>query len=474
MKSFLKRNLIFTIQPIVTRFITFVVLPIYTLKISPSDFGVLEVILTIGIFFKTVVSMSTTTSFWKFTNNKYGEEYKTIVFNIILIPLLLSLGLFPILILVALFFLKEINLYLIVLYCLSEVFLSIFNIANLVIRNHANARAFIYITSLYIFSFISLTYLTVVHLDLGITGVIYTYFLSATVCLIFSYFYVLRNFINITAKFHFIKEVIKYSYPLTFSNLLFILMGFSDRFFLLNSSGQYQLGLYSYYSKISSLIRVFFVDTFFSLWNPIRWKIYHHPWGKDIFYNVFISFRLLSLLGPIPLYLFLSRFTIVFTQNHEYLSDLGLIGVLCVGSLLYALYFLSISGLLFTSKTKYISYVVSLSLIFNLICNSFFVDTFGMLATSVINTLTYGFLAFSSHIISKKYYKIPVSLTFDLFYYIIVILNVCVLTYSHLLAEDLGVLLAAEVIFISLCLIFYKFKVFKINYTFLKKLNEIR
>lgn len=474
MRSFLKRNLIFTIQPIVTRFITFVVLPIYTLKISPSNFGILEVILTIGIFFKTIVSMSTTTSFWKFTSNKEGEDYKVIVFNIILIPLLLSLGLLPILLIVSLIYLQEIDIYLILLYCISEVFLTIFNIANLVIRNHSNAKAFIYITSLYIVSFIGLTFLTVVHLNLGITGVVYTYFISALICVTFSYFYVLRKFILIIPNFNLVKEVIKYSYPLTFSNLLFILMGFSDRFFLLNSSGQYQLGLYSYYSKIASLIRVFFVDTFFSLWNPIRWKIYHHPWGKDIFYNVFITFRVLSLIGPIPLYLLLSGFTIIFTQNSEYLSDIGIIGILCVGSLLYALYFLSISGLLFTSKTKYISHIVSLSLIFNLICNYFFVDAFGMVSTSIINTLTYGVLALSSHIISKRFYKIPINRTFDIFYYIIILLNIAVLTYSHLEGISVSILLMIELIFILLCVLLYKFKVFKINYTFLKKLNEIR
>ncbi|ALM49898.1 hypothetical protein AMR72_13875 [Flavobacterium psychrophilum] len=406
MKKFLLNSGILALQPFITKIIVYFVLPLYTLCLTPVQFGEVEYLLAIGVFFKTFISMSMTSSFWKYVGDNQRWKEGEVVFSILLISSVLGC------VITLLFFLyccifqdfKAINVSLII-YFVSEIISLAYMVVNLVIRNNFNVRKFLFITFLYVVTFVLCNYLFVYYLDLGIKGVFYSYLLSASIVLIGAVS-ILKDHIVIKFDKSLIFDILKYSFPLMLTNLIAIIIMFSDRILIKNLRGSYELGIYSYGFKFGSLIKSVVIDVFFIIWNPIRWKIYRNPNGEKIFAviskAIFILFPIVGFLTVI-----VSKFVgELLAVNDDYTTGFKIIPFITFGYIFYGLYYYSSMGLLFKDKTGLIAKIVFSVSCFNVILNFILITGFGYIGAGLCAFVTYIAMFFLGHFYCNKYYNI--------------------------------------------------------------------
>lgn len=460
--SFVKNNIIFTIQPILTRLVTFVVLQSYTEYLKIEDFGVLELILTLGVFFKTLISMGTTSSYWKFIDRKGISNQKEITFNILLIPFICSIPTFLLILGYILLFDPTLQEYLllVLLYCLSETISTVYSISNLIVRKYQMQKKFLSISILYFFGFLIGNYIFVIYLELNIYGVVLNYIVTNTILFIFCYLFIIKEHILFSINFLLIKKILSFSYPLVISNILFISLGMSDRFLINRFDSVKSVGLYSYINKISNISRILIIDMGLILLNPYRFKIYNSKNGVSTYSKLNIIVKIAILILPYPLYFFTKYFGQFFTKNVEYLENFEYSFFLIIANLFYALYYLNISGLMFKNKTKYVAYIIGVTLCFNITANYLLIPIYGYLAACVSNMFSFYFMHVLSYYISNKYYKLSVPVVLTSYYNIVCLFNI--FCYILIFTDIITLRYINEFLFITnliyLLYVFFKYK----------------
>lgn len=369
MSGGLKSNFFLLLQPFASKVVAYFVIPIYTLCLSPAEYGYVEYILTIGIFFKTFISMSTSSSFWKFITDKNNWDYKVVVFNILLIPIVL--GVFIILIYLWIcYFVGKADLFNhnILIYFLSETIAIIYLITNLLIRHRFVMLHFVMITICYIITFVGFNYLFVYYWDLKSNGVFYSYLFSnifvGLLCL-----NILTNSIRFKFDWKLTKEIIKYSFPLMLSNIVVIIMLFSNKLIIRYFAGDYDLGIFSYGYKYGSVLKSFIFDCFFIIWNPIRWSVFRKSNYKEVFNILTKCYYVLCPLMSMCVITIIYYVAKSLTLDVEYMRGIVLMPFISISTMLWGIYYFAITGLLLIDKTKIIFYITLCVTLLNVIMN---------------------------------------------------------------------------------------------------------
>jgi O-antigen/teichoic acid export membrane protein len=406
MKKFLLSSGVLALQPFITKLISYFVIPLYTFNLSPEQFGNVEFILAIGVFFKTFISMSMTSTFWKYVNEEDKWDVREVVYNIILISF--SLGgiiLLPVVIYMLVFdqfTLFNTNL---AVYFLSEILSVLYMVSNLVIRSDFSLKKFLIITFSYVVFFIASNYFFIDYLKLKEDGVFYSYLCSA-VFVSLSSFLILYNKIRFKVNRVLIRDIVKYSFPLMLTNIVAIVIMFSDRILIRNIKGSYDLGLYSFGFKFGALIKSLVIDVFFIVWNPVRWKIYKNEQGELIF-SVFskILFIVFPLVGFISVILSVWIGELL-ASNDIYNEGLKIVPLVTFGYIFYGLYYYSVMGLLFKEKTKHIAKIVFICSCFNVAVNILLIYMLGYIGAAIGAFVTYLFMFLYGYFESDKHYSI--------------------------------------------------------------------
>jgi O-antigen/teichoic acid export membrane protein len=403
-RRFLMSNGLLATQPFISKVVAYVVIPLYTLHLTPAEFGNVEYVLAIGVFFKTFISMSTTSSFWKFINEKNLYKSEQVVFSVLIIPIFFGSIIITILLFTKLIAPEFMDLN-VLIYCFSEIISIFYMVVNLVIRNSFNATRFLLITFLYVLSFVSSSYLFVGILELKEGGVFYSYLLSSILVATGS-LSILRKHVVCELHPKLIRKIVSYSLPLMMTNMVVIIAGFNDRILIKLLQGEEQLGIYMYGVKFSALIRSLFIDVFFILWNPIRWKVYHMDSGKKIFSSLSRVLFIVFLLSGFAWSSFSTLVGTTMLQDNSYAPGLIIIPVVTFGHVFFAMYYFSVMGLLFTEKTKIILYISLIVVVVSITLNALLIPLLGFYGSALAG-LGSNLLMFQlGEYFSQRYYPI--------------------------------------------------------------------
>jgi len=403
-KKLLKEGVVYSVGPILEKLIGIVLIPIYTAYLTPSDYGVLQYIITIGAFFIPVIGAGLATSFWRFRsddNLDQGEVALHVVLGQLMVGTCVVIGM------VFVYF----NAYnttvgfLLTVYIVSRALMVVYQCTLLVLQAHHRVYFYLFLSVAYATSLALSSIVFIVLFELNYSGVIYSAF---SVTLLFSVFFSwpLIKEVKWSFSWKLFKEIFKYGIPLAYANMAAIVITFSDVIFLKWLATDYEVGLYSFGYKFAMLVNVFLVTSFFKSWNPMRWEIYKKKNGKEIFNRVYEGlltllpfFALLVIAGSVLLASFLS-------QNPDYLLGLLIVPVVGGAYVFYAIYYFNIMGILFADKTKYISRIMMGCAGLNLILNYLLIPKYGMYGASVATLISYMCMAALSIVVSQRLYTI--------------------------------------------------------------------
>lgn len=271
-KGIFTHTFIYSLGNFLTRGLNFILLPIYSHYIAPSDFGVYSVIISFVTIASTILNFGLPGIFVK-NLSEFDDRNKKSKFisNVISV---ISIFSFPLLFFIIYFskhlsfiiigdekYNLEIILGVLSVYALNySYYFSVFFIAE------QNSKKYVGINSISAVLNFILNILLIVVCNLGINGIFISQIISSIILILLSN-EVIRNYYKYELDFKFIFSILTISFPLLFSGIFTIVVELIDRLLVLKILGEEKAGIYSFGYRIA-LIYNLFILSFKSAWIP--------------------------------------------------------------------------------------------------------------------------------------------------------------------------------------------------------------
>lgn len=436
-KGIFTHTFIYSIGNFLSRGLNFILLPIYSHYISPSEFGIYSVIISVitiastilnfgvpGIFVKNLSALENDDQKRKFISNVISG------ISIVSVPVLLLIMLFSKLISFVLIgndqYYIEIILGVISIYALNySYYLSVFYIAE------QNSKKYVLINSLSAVANFLLNVFLVVLFKLGINGIFISQILSSLFLIVLSSD-VVKNFFKVEFDLNYLKPILITSFPLLLSGICTIVVELIDRFIVLKFLGEEQAGIYSFGYRIA-LIYNLFILSFKSAWIPhyFNLKVSEEEeakhLGRILTKLIFISsIIILTIQFLIELLFNLDLKSFQFFDK-SYSESSGIIIFVMIGYFFNMIMgFYSIAPYKFNKTIHFLSADL-ITLAFNLILNFTLIPILGIKGAAIATM--FAFLSGAFYLIFYASKRIRISYEFNL---ILLVIVLSIVTYISL------------------------------------------
>lgn len=259
MKSFkqlVENFFIFTFSTLLSRAITFVLLPIYSYRLSLDEYGSFELVLATVALLLPLMTISAHEGMLKYCLESKSQDTNKITFqNTLFIAAITSGAGVVILLLMSEFIFEIVRINFLVAFLMFAIAYEIFSkYLKGIGENYLFAKASVLLA---LGTGIS-TYLLVYVQNRGLDAVFVSQFMGYTISLIYMSWVI--GICDIFRSFKFdlrvIKKLIRISWPLVPNALMWWVISLSDRWFISVYSGMDSLGMYTVSAKVSSLVIV--------------------------------------------------------------------------------------------------------------------------------------------------------------------------------------------------------------------------
>lgn len=257
-----QNSIIYSTVTFLQKAISFLLLPVYTYYLTPEDYGVLNVLLSVSSFLSVffLLSLNGAATRFHFLANSDEKKIKKIwgtVFSFVFINTFV-LGLCSILFHKYLIdpFAKGISFFPLVLLSLVNTILTpIYLFYQTYLQTIQDGKRFgINIFFNFIIN-VSLILFFLMHLEYGVIGILWANFITTLIFLIYSTVQFLPK-IKLGIDREIVKSSVKYSFPLIPHSLSGWTMAMIDRILLNNISGSAQTGIYSLGYQFGNIVNV--------------------------------------------------------------------------------------------------------------------------------------------------------------------------------------------------------------------------
>lgn len=410
-KRLVKHSSIYLIGAAFQSLIGFVLIPVYTRYLSPSEYGQLEILNTILLILNIILSFGFASALQKVHERdcKTNEEKKTLIGTIYLfvIPVASLITL-----IIALFakFLTQITLndikytpyiYLILITNLVVIFL---NLSFAVLRVKEKSKKFALFSFGKFFFAVCLNIYFVVQLKLGVLGILFGNFLAQTILSITFLPTVLKS-----AKFAFSKRLFYklsiFGFAIIPASIAMWIMDLSDRYFLKHFSDFHEVGLYSLGYKVGFLIYIGLVLPFQLAWPKISFAVASRKDCKKIYARTLTYFTFIASFAALFLSLF-GKQIIQIIADPKFFQAYKIIPLIAFSYVLYGIHFVLVPGLHIKEKSKYYPIMIGVPAGLNLLLNYYFVPKFGMIGAATTTLICFALVVVLTYIITARFYAV--------------------------------------------------------------------
>jgi len=345
-KQALNQTTIYAISNICNKAVSFLMLPVFTRFLSPTDFGVIALLVFSLAIFQTVLGARLGHALPKFYHEKKSNgENPNLVISLLLffyrVPLSnLIFGTEEYALVTGIFFI-----------CLITQAIEIYGFVYL--RIMEKAKLFLYVSIIKLFLQLALNIYLIVFLKLGVMGVAISAAAFTGILAIYFTWYLVKE-AGLGYEHQTAKDLILYSIPLWFSTLAIIYIWSSSRYFIRIYSSLEDVGLFELAGKMASILIAIFWEPFVMYWNTKRFDLYYQK-SKKAVYSITFDVAILALtIGAIGVSIFAEP-VITLMANETFHSSSSAVTLLVLGSMFYALSEYNNLGLMVKNKTKYIA-----------------------------------------------------------------------------------------------------------------------
>lgn len=409
LKAALRDSLVYGLASILSRGLAIFLLPIYTRVLSPADYGVYDLLVTLVALANLVVALEVSQGLARYWADT-GDAAARIRFAST--ALLFTLGMYLIICGLALVF--------------AEPFTALLMGAVAYVDAFRLGMAFVLLNGLYYlvlnqfrwelrsreFAFISLGYavLTLVFalgfcvlLDWGLEGVLLAQIAATLICLLVA-LWRLRSSFRPAFDVEALQKMLVFSLPLVPSGIAIFTSLYINRFALLQYASIEEVGLYGLATRIAGLITLLILGVQAAL-TPL---VYQHAQQQETpgqLARLFSWFAALALLGCLGLGLLASELVQLFATA-DYASAAPLVSILAPAMLLSQMYVFA-PGIGIRKKTLYQLVVTLLAAAVSVLANWILVPAFGMAGAAWATLLSSVIFLWGWFWVSQRLYPVP-------------------------------------------------------------------
>jgi len=408
--SLIKSSAVYLGTSVINKALPFLMLPVLTQYLPPSDFGILSLFLVFYSLYNAFVGMNIHANISKNFFSCSRQELAIIVGNIFYI-LCFSAVLLMLITLVMSYFRDRIfsipSNTLLILPLLS-VFMMVNSINLTILRNEA--RPYIYgifeITNSFINVTVTLIFLLI--FDKGWLSQIYGLAVANAVMFVVSIVYMTnRNYIKTVFVRSKIEEILKLSMPFIPHILGGIIIAVSDRMFIEKMVGLEAVALYSVGYSFGMIIMLF-TDAFIKAWSPWFYKCLAKPDESKkkqiVRYTrtyVVVTFMAAGAISVV------AKFILPFMVTEEFHGANEFVFAIAIGYAVQGIYKIFYPYLVHIGKTSFLAISSLSAAILNLFLNYVLIKWFGVIGAAYSTIGAFSLSALMVFWFQNKYYPMP-------------------------------------------------------------------
>lgn len=388
-KELIKNTFIIAMGKFSTQIVSFLLVSLYTAKLTTQEYGSYDLIITIITFITPFITLTLEESMFRFLiDAKSKKEEKCIITQTVLTILtMLSIACLIIFLIIKIFSIK-ITIYFIP-YVIAVVLMAMM---NALVRGLGKIK--LYSLSNFILSVLTivLNIVLILGTNLKVDGLLLSVIIANIIMVIFlSVRLHLAKYINpklINRKL--MKEMLVYSIPLIPHSLSWTIINLSDRIIVTSFLGAASNGIYAISNKFPTIINT--VYNYFAIaWKESAAKALHDDESSKYYNKIYVSLRNLVYSATIVVIAFVPFiFGILINSNYAE-------AYLYIPILVFSVYFSNMAsfyGGIFSAykQTKIIGYTTLVSAIINLNVNFIFINIFGIYAAAISTLVSSVFL----------------------------------------------------------------------------------
>ena len=410
LKRLVKQSAIYGVGSIASPFIGFVLLPVYSRYLTPSEYGILAVTSVAINFVAALVSLGMSSGlirfYFTYTEKKDKDQVvvSSLIFSFlasVVFAAVLWLFSHPVSSVLFGFDKGELYLKLILLIAVADT-----GIANClaVLRAEERPATYSVMTVLRLVLTFSLNIVFVVVLKRNVQGILEAELISGVLCYATALSIAARGkaFSFSWAK---TKQMLSFGVPLVPGNVASLVITLSDRYFLKHFATLEDVGLYSVGFRIAAALRIGFIEPFRIAWPPYMFSVVDKPDAREIYKNVLVYFTFVCVWAGLLLSAF-AREALIVLATPAYYSGYKVVPLLVFSHILLGMCSILVAGIQISNKTKYASYSFIVAAGVSLGMNFLLVPRFGMMGAAVASVTAYSVLNFLYFAISQRFYYI--------------------------------------------------------------------
>lgn len=407
--NYLKKLASFSIGTLITALISALSIPVFTRILNPSDYGEVNLFITIGTIIGVISLGGFDQGFIRFYSN--SKRINLFIRSLILSSFFLigsSLLITFISVQNKELFSFNNSAMILILYVAFTVILRYFTLILRMQQEGLKYSVIQVLTKLFefitIFIFLSYWNNSTVYYLIGII-------LSQLIVIIVALF-ITNNFweTNDSDKKKIENnDLLSYSIPLLFAGIITILFQSADKLIISNYLSLTELGIYIAAFKIVALLNIL-QTTFTLLWTPVSFEKYHENLNnRDFFAQIssYVTMFMFLLAGLIMIF----KEYIVLMLGSEYREAVLLIPFLIFIPVMFTISETTVIGINFKLKSYWHILISSIILVFLISLMVFLIPNFGLIGAAISINLSYVLFFYLRTFIGFYYYRYELKLT---------------------------------------------------------------
>ncbi len=410
MGKFFKQYAAYSLGIAINRLASLLLLPLYTRFLSPSDYGILDILLTITALFQPLVLLGVDTSiqilfFQAETKKKQNELITTSIVTVAFLGGIFTAFIFliiPEIINIILNSKAYTNIVFILCFyiwldSLQRLFQNNFRLSQQPLIYNIIAFSKIVLMAAFNILFLAVQ-------KQGVAGIINGLVMADLIVTGISAGWVFKHHLQMPAITH-IKPLLNLGLPLIPVSAAYWVLNASDRFFLAKMSNLEEVGLYGIAYRLAAAMGIF-TSAIQLGWRPFALRIQTELKARNIYATMPVYYLvgvgwlglLLVVFSPMLLKIFA---TTAYEQAAVLLSPL------VFAQVSYGLYYIVSTGIEIKQLTYHLTWTIALAAIANTGLNILLIPSFGALGASLATVISYGLAAVLVGIISQHLYPLP-------------------------------------------------------------------
>ena len=402
------RNLgIYAVGGIGSRLMTFLLVPIYSFFIAPSEFGYYDICFAVIMLMLPFLSMQLRDGAFRFLLDAQTDEERTKIVTFSMLTMLRTSAACVVLGAVA--------------YCMFDIkymwhtvafgiVFAVFEVVQQMLRGLGHNKLYAGIGILTSFLIFSLSVPLVIWADMGVEGVFAGNILARLVALMFAEWRVgiFSRYIRLHADVKATgREILRFSYPLIVVNLIVIFIASGNRFFIEHFLGLYENGLYAVAVKFACILEALTLIVN-QTWQETAIRQYADA-DRDSFYskifNTYLWFLVIVVVGVS----YVVRFSYGYIVGSEYQESVWLVYPLVLSSMLLSLLVFYDVAYQCSKQTSRQLPCLVIALFISIASNYFFSKWWGLYGILASINVTYIFMLIYKVIDTRRYMLLTIN-----------------------------------------------------------------